>query len=535
MPFEVLPFTADGASTQTEEIGRRARQQAAGHGAPGRREWSWRGKMPRPRLQSSWYLPGGTRWPDAIPLRDDAAPDIDAQVAGAPISPELEFIRWLQHSLNRVLGSRFPVDGRMTRHLRARIRFFQRRAGLPATGYVDPATRRLLSQDDLGLPLLEMAEITDLLDGEKWKNKLFESKIHTIDTAIRSGIKSGLYAIWRASEPQGRGYIGMSRDLRRRLQQHKWCMTHLGLNPKDLEFRVRILPLGETDLRAAEKHFIAAGLTKGNTLLNANTELAPVGMDIATDKNVTGSQTAAKETTMTSRTCNCTQCRGAASEQLAHEFAHEFGGGAAHEELHEMHELDRAVHEAPADLHREMSEEEELELAHELLGVSSEEELDQFLGKMIRGVGRGLKSVGRFVGSNVVPVLAPVLKQIAKTALPIAGGALGSLIPVPGVGTLIGRQLGTMAANALEMETSSLPPEAADIEKAIRLVRIFATALRNCANADRGLPLETVTRSAVTAAIRRHTGRSPDAGDIRQSPPGGTWRRQGSNIVIYGI
>ena len=51
-------------------------------------------------------------------------------------------------------------------------------------------------------------------------------------------------------------------------------------------------------------------------------------------------------------------------------------------------------------------------LAAQLLEVSSEAELEQFLGKLARSVGRGLKSAGRFVGKNVLPVLGPALKQI---------------------------------------------------------------------------------------------------------------------------
>ena len=45
-----------------------------------------------------------------------------------------------------------------------------------------------------------------------------------------------------------------------------------------------------------------------------------------------------------------------------------------------------------------LDEVEEMELAAELLSVSSEEELDQFLGKLFKGAWKGIKKVGRFVG-----------------------------------------------------------------------------------------------------------------------------------------
>ena len=102
------------------------------------------------------------------------------------------------------------------------------------------------------------------------------------------------------------------------------------------------------------------------------------------------------------------------------------------------------------------SEAEELELAAELLSVSSEEEMDQFLGNVFKKMGRGLKSVGRFIGKRVLPVLGRGLKALGKAALPVVGKALGSFIPIPGVGTAIGGALGSAAANALEMEFAEL-------------------------------------------------------------------------------
>ncbi|MCI0537239.1 MAG: hypothetical protein L0Z50_18645, partial [Verrucomicrobiales bacterium] len=102
------------------------------------------------------------------------------------------------------------------------------------------------------------------------------------------------------------------------------------------------------------------------------------------------------------------------------------------------------------------SEAEELELAAELLSVSSEEEMDQFLGGLFKKIGRGLKKAGRFIGRKVLPVLGKGLKALGKAALPIVGKALGSFIPIPGVGTAIGGVLGKAAANALEMEFAEL-------------------------------------------------------------------------------
>ena len=69
-----------------------------------------------------------------------------------------------------------------------------------------------------------------------------------------------------------------------------------------------------------------------------------------------------------------------------------------------------------------LSEAEEMELAMELLGVSNEDEMDQFLGKMFKGIGRGLKKAGRFLRKKVLPKIGGALKGLAKKALPFVGG-----------------------------------------------------------------------------------------------------------------
>ncbi|HEX8604771.1 MAG TPA: hypothetical protein VF774_19160, partial [Pseudoduganella sp.] len=88
------------------------------------------------------------------------------------------------------------------------------------------------------------------------------------------------------------------------------------------------------------------------------------------------------------------------------------------------------------------SEMDETALAMELLSVASEEELEQFLGGLFKKAWSGIKKVGSVVAKVAKP-LGGVLKGIAKTALPFVGSALGSMIPIPGVGTMIGRAAGS--------------------------------------------------------------------------------------------
>ena len=75
-----------------------------------------------------------------------------------------------------------------------------------------------------------------------------------------------------------------------------------------------------------------------------------------------------------------------------------------------------------------LTEADEYELATELLGVSSEEELDQFLGGLIKRVAG---AAGKFIRSPVGKAIGGALKGVAKKALPLAGSALGGAIGGP--------------------------------------------------------------------------------------------------------
>jgi hypothetical protein len=150
-----------------------------------------------------------------------------------------------------------------------------------------------------------------------------------------------------------------------------------------------------------------------------------------------------------------------------------------------------------------LSEEMEVELAMELLGVSNEEELEQFLGKMFRGIGRGLKKVGSIAGKVLKP-LGGALKGLAKTALPFIGGALGSFIPIPGVGTAIGTAVGSAVSKALEMEFNELERDEAEFEMARRFVRMAATATQQALADGANRDPQLAVRDALINAARTY-------------------------------
>jgi len=143
-----------------------------------------------------------------------------------------------------------------------------------------------------------------------------------------------------------------------------------------------------------------------------------------------------------------------------------------------------------------LSEAQEMELAAELLSVTNEAELEQFLGGLISGAKKLFKSpVGRALGG--------VLKGVAKKALPMVGGALGSMV-APGIGTAIGSSLGSAAGNLFGLELEGLSNEDREFEVARRVVRLASSATRHAATAPAHVPPMTVARRSVAMAARRH-------------------------------
>jgi hypothetical protein len=152
------------------------------------------------------------------------------------------------------------------------------------------------------------------------------------------------------------------------------------------------------------------------------------------------------------------------------------------------------------ELEGPLHEQQEAELASELLEISNEQELEQFLGKLISGAA---PAVGGFVKSPVGKALGGVLKNVAKTALPVVGGALGSFV-APGVGTAIGSKLGSMASNLFELELEGMNEQEAEFEVARRYVRFASSAAARAARSPQNVAPRVVVRRAVVGAARRH-------------------------------
>lgn len=160
----------------------------------------------------------------------------------------------------------------------------------------------------------------------------------------------------------------------------------------------------------------------------------------------------------------------------------------------------------------------EQELTYELMAVTNEAELDQFIGKLI-------KSVGKFAKSGVGRAIGGVIKGVAKAALPLAGAAVGSVI-APGAGTALGGQLGSMAGSLLEPgEAELLGEEEAEFEASRRFVKWGLDAAELATKAPPNVPARTAARAAAVTAARRHAPRLLKSKPKSKSKPRPTsWR-----------
>lgn len=187
------------------------------------------------------------------------------------------------------------------------------------------------------------------------------------------------------------------------------------------------------------------------------------------------------------------------------------------------------------------SEAEEMELAAELLSVSTEAELDQFLGKLFK---KAARAVGGFIKSPVGRALGGALRGVAKQALPMLGSAVGNVL-LPGVGGAIGGKLAGAAGNLLGLELEGLSHEDQEFEVAKQVVRLAGAAAGNAAQAASNAPPQSVAQAALTTAAQQF---APGLlGGAAKTTPGamgggrkcvhknsGRWVRRGKAIIILG-
>jgi hypothetical protein len=239
-------------------------------------------------------------------------------------------------------------------------------------------------------------------------------------------------------------------------------------------------------------------------------------------------------------------------------FAHEVAAAAGGAPSPFAREVASAVAGAPAPFARELTrtqnqevfdEMTEMELAAELLGAQSDQEMEFFLGGLLSKVGGFL---GKALNSDVGRGILGGLKGLAKTAFPVAGPLLDAVVPgeLGGTGS---RSLGEGAGRALGLELEGMSPADQEFEVARRVVRLGAQAARHAAGMTPATQAEAVrvAQTALAAAAREVA-----PGLLRQAPatvhgngngrapaftanPGerrtGRWVRQGDRILLLGV
>ncbi len=143
----------------------------------------------------------------------------------------------------------------------------------------------------------------------------------------------------------------------------------------------------------------------------------------------------------------------------------EFAGGAF--------EFPNSEYQAEAD---------EMQLAAELLGVSNEQELEQFFGSLLSRVSGAASG---FLNSQAGQQIAGLLKSAAKQALPKLGGAIGSHFG-GSTGAQIGSKLATNAGQLLGLELEGLSNEDREFEVARQFVRFGNDAVQRAVQSGYG-------------------------------------------------
>jgi hypothetical protein len=142
-------------------------------------------------------------------------------------------------------------------------------------------------------------------------------------------------------------------------------------------------------------------------------------------------------------------------------------------------------------------ETEEMELGAQLLEITGENELDEFLEALIARATGGER---RLASS---PHLRRLLRQAAKSALPMIGDTAEKLVGSR-LGGTAGARLAAAAGDLFGLELEGLSPEDQEFEVARRFVRFAGASARNTRRSRGNVPPKLAAQRAVDAAARRH-------------------------------
>jgi len=235
--------------------------------------------------------------------------------------------------------------------------------------------------------------------------------------------------------------------------------------------------------------------------------------------------------------------------QMEYEFEDEYEADmmAGDEEAEFENEFEGGFDEGSSDVVPSGSglvfdDEEEMELAAELLEMGDDEEMEQFLGRVLgraarrikRGVRRGIKKtrgVRRRLRRRLGKRIRSGLKKVARGVITRGAQAAGSAFGGP-IGGLVGGGVGSGLASSLGLELEGLSPEDQDFEVARRVVRMAGDAVVEAANVPEDVDDEEAADIGLRTAIRRNA-----SGMSRTKRPSasGRWKRKGNNIVLLNV
>lgn len=220
-----------------------------------------------------------------------------------------------------------------------------------------------------------------------------------------------------------------------------------------------------------------------------------------------------------------------------------------------MHDIDRNQLEAlefgefefesefefPGELQEVFNEGEQMELAAELLEVRDEQELNHFLGDLIRKASGVLgKAVHSPLGQQLGGILKANAKNAALQAVPVVSDAIGSRVGGR-LGASIAKGLTAFGTSAIGQEYETLNQEDREFEGAKRFVQLAANTVKHATAAPPGADPRMVARSAIIKAAQSVAPGLLQAGagaNYAPRPGGrgqsGVWYRSGNRIVLQG-
>lgn len=200
--------------------------------------------------------------------------------------------------------------------------------------------------------------------------------------------------------------------------------------------------------------------------------------------------------------------------------------------------------EFAGEVHEVFNEGEQMELAAELLEVRDEQELNHFLGNLIRKASGLLgKAVNSPLGQSLGGILKTNAKNAALQAVPVISDAIGGRVGGK-LGSSIASGLTAFGTNILNQEYESLNQEDREFEGARQFVQLAANTVKHAVSAPPGADPRAVARAAMIRAARSVAPGLLQAGGAGAFASGGAmsggsgrsgvWYRRGNKIVLQG-